>query len=77
MKVILAHRDRTGQLAETFLLLLDTEKELFELRSQSWGLQVLGSETRESDLEQVHLAIDGKTEDVERLRHALANPAEI
>ena len=76
MKVIQAHRDLTGQLAETFLLLLETEKELFEFRSKSWGLQMLGSDTRESDLEDVHQAIDRKMEEVERLRHALSNPAE-
>jgi hypothetical protein len=69
--VITAHRKRTGELGDTFRRVLELEQKLFDLRSKSWALQVVGAATREADLDQVHGIIDTTITEVDTLRESL------
>ncbi len=71
MQVITAHRKRIGDLGETFRRVLELEQELFDLRSKSWALQLVGAATREADLDEVHGIIDTTITEVDYLRESL------
>lgn len=75
MQVIQAHRRRVAEFADILKRLLAMERELYDLRSRSWGMQMGGSATRESELHDVHETIEAKLLEVENLRQVLAGPA--
>jgi len=75
MQVITAHRKRIQELGDTFRRVLELERELFDLRSKSWALQLVGAATREADLDEVHGIIETKLTEVDYLRDSLRSGA--